>query len=103
MANMVIELLKCKVKPKFRAHYLQKDSEIWTTALAKCPGFLGKEVWLNPNVDSEIIIIVRWATRKQWKSIPDELLEQIEQEFVEQTGHVYEIVESLEYQMYESV
>lgn len=102
MTNIVIELLRCQVDPKHREQYLQKDAEIWTKALADCPGFLGKEVWLNPQEDSEVILIIRWATKEQWKSISEELLNQIEQEFAQQMGQTYTIVESSEYRVHES-
>ncbi len=47
---MLIELLKFKIAAEMRETCIQKDAEIWTTALAKYPGFLGKEVWINPHV-----------------------------------------------------
>ncbi|MES1023136.1 TIGR03792 family protein [Gloeocapsa sp. BRSZ] len=97
---MVIELLKCKVDPDLREQYLQLDAEVWTKALAECPGFLGKEVWLNPHEASEVILVIRWATKEQWKAIPDEFLNRIEQLFLQQMGRTYKIVESAEYQVY---
>jgi uncharacterized protein (TIGR03792 family) len=97
---MVIELLKCKVDPDLREQYLQLDAEVWTKALAECPGFLGKEVWLNPHEASEVILVIRWATKEQWKAISDEFLNRIEQLFLQQMGRTYKIVESAEYQVY---
>ncbi|PPS45621.1 TIGR03792 family protein [Chroococcidiopsis sp. TS-821] len=97
---MVIELLKCKVDPELRERYLQLDAEVWTKALAKCPGFLGKEVWLNPKEASEVILVIRWATKEQWKAIPEEFLLQVEKIFSQQMGQTYQIVESVEYQVY---
>lgn len=99
MSNVVIELLKFKVEPQFQEEYLRQDAAIWTRALAQCPGFLGKEVWLNPKEPTEVIIVIRWATKQQWKSLPLELLHKIEQEFTQQLGCTYEIVESCEYQV----
>lgn len=103
MAKMVIELLKCKVDPDLREQYLQLDAEVWTKALAECPGFLGKEVWLNPEEASEVVIVIRWATKEQWKSIPEELLNQLETQFSQQMGRTYQIIESAEFQVYTSV
>jgi len=80
--------------PEFRKQYLQIDAEIWTQALARCL-FLGKEVWNNE--PTEVILVIRWASRKQWKSI-SELLDAIEQQFV-QLGNTYQIVEVSEYQV----
>ena len=96
---MVIELLKFKVAPEHREQFIQKDAEIWTQALAGCPGFLGKEVWINPNEPTQVILVIRWATREQWKSIPLELLDAIEQQFAQQLGDIYQIVEVSEYQV----
>ena len=96
---MIIELLKFKVAPELQKQYLQKDAEIWTQTLASCTGFLGEEVWLNPNEPTEVILIIRWASREQWKSIPLELLNAIEQQFAQQLGNNYQIVESAEYQV----
>lgn len=96
---MVIEWLKFKVVPKHRERFVQKDAEIWTEAIARYPGFLGKEVWLNPKEATEVVLIIRWATREQWKSIPLERLKQIEQQFAQQMGGVYQMIESAEYQV----
>jgi uncharacterized protein (TIGR03792 family) len=98
MTSVVIELLKIKVAPEHREKYIQKDAQIWTQAIARCPGFLGKEVWINPNEPSEVILVIRWATREQWKSIPPERLQQISQEFDQQLGYTHQIVDSAEYQ-----
>lgn len=97
---MVIEFLKIEVTPQDRERYLQLDKEIWTQALAKCAGFLGKEVWLNPNKPSEVILIIRWASQKEWKSISSQLLQEIERQFVLATGSIHhQIIESAEYQV----
>lgn len=96
---MIIEWLKVSVSPALRERYIQKDEEIWTAFLSTCPGFLGKEVWINPDKPDELILIVRWATREQWKSIPQERLELIEQEFVREMGGRYPFVETDEYQI----
>lgn len=99
MTKVVIELLKVKVTPELREQYLQKDAEIWTQALAGCPGFLGKEVWLNPKEPTEVILIIRWASREQWKSISLKLLNAVEQQFTQQLGNAYQIVDAAEYQV----
>lgn len=96
---MVIELLKVKVAPELREKFIQKDAQIWTQALADYPGFLGKEVWINPNEPTEVILVIRWATREHWKSISTEQIDAIEQKFAQQLGDTYQIVESSEYQV----
>ncbi len=96
---MVIELLKFRVAPEERENYIQKDAEIWTTGLAKYPGFLGKEVWINPNDPTELILIIRWATREEWKAVPLEDLQIIEDKITQIMGRSYPIIESAEYQV----
>lgn len=96
---MVIELLKFKVVPELRERFIQTDAEIWTQTIASRPGFLSKEVWINPNELTEVMIIIRWATREQWKSIPANLLAQTERRFAQQLGKTYRMIESSEYQV----
>jgi uncharacterized protein (TIGR03792 family) len=96
---VVIELLKFKVPSEEREKYIQKDAEIWTTALANYPGFLGKEVWINPNAPEEVTFVIHWATREQWKSIPQNELDIISKSFDTAVGFSVEVVESSEYQV----
>jgi uncharacterized protein (TIGR03792 family) len=96
---MVVEWLKINVSPELREQYIQKDAEIWTTALARCPGFLGKEVWINPNEPSEIIMIIRWASREHWKAIPTDYLERTEQQLQQSMGDTYQLTGEAEYQV----
>ncbi|YAG16550.1 ABM domain-containing protein [Nostoc sp. DSM 114161] len=95
----MIELLKFKVAPDLRENFIQKDAEIWTTALAEYPGFLGKEVWLNPNDPSEVTFIIRWESFEHSDAIPQKELETLEVKFVHALGKFYPIVESAKYQV----
>ncbi|ALF56374.1 cyanobacterial protein, TIGR03792 family [Nostoc piscinale CENA21] len=96
---MVIELLKFQVDPNLRETFIQKDAEIWTTALAKYPGFLSKEVWINPNNPSEVTFIIRWATREQWQAISEADLVAIDRKFAQALGNNFQMIESAEYQV----
>ena len=96
---MVIEWLRVKVSPELQEQYVQKGAEIWTSALSSYPGFLGKEVWINPENLSEIILVIRWARREQWKSFPVEQLKQLEEQLDQELGNVHQIVEVSEYQV----
>ncbi|ABA19959.1 conserved hypothetical protein [Trichormus variabilis ATCC 29413] len=97
--GVVIEFLRFKVEASLRESYIHKDAEIWTTALAKYPGFLGKEVWTNPLESTEVIFIIYWETKEHWKTIPAADLEAIEQRFKQAVGDIYELVEFREYQV----
>ncbi len=97
---MVIEWLKFRVAPELQENFLKKDEAIWTSLLASYPGFLGKETWLVPDAAEEIVFVIRWQTRQQWKSIPIEVLAETEQKFAQQVGkNNYEMIEMKEYQV----
>lgn len=97
---MVIEWLKFHVAPESREKFIKKDKQIWTTALSSYSGFLGKEVWLEPNTADEVVFIIRWQSREQWKSIPAEELKAIEAKFAEAMDKIdYKMLESKEYQI----
>lgn len=96
---MVIEWLKIRVRPELREQYIQKDAEIWTAALAGFPGFLGKEVWIHPIDLSEIVLVIRWASREQWKAFPPERLQELEAAFNQVLPASHQIVEAGEYQV----
>ncbi|MEH2161105.1 MAG: hypothetical protein V7K38_08660 [Nostoc sp.] len=46
---MIIEVLKFQDAPNLTENFIQKDAQIWTTALAEYTWLLGKEVWSSPN------------------------------------------------------
>jgi uncharacterized protein (TIGR03792 family) len=92
---MVIEMLRVMLKSEEVDRYVQLDAEIWTPVLSACKGFLGKEVWSNP--DGEIMVVVRWATREEWKAIPHDLLEATAQAFVTAMGYAVPFLEVQEY------
>ena len=97
---MVIELLKVEVAAEYQEKYLQIDQEIWTKAIAQFPGFINKEVWLNSYAPTEVILIIRWRSREEWKAISVQLLEEIERQFALKMDSIsYKIVASIEYRL----
>ncbi|MGF1542269.1 MAG: TIGR03792 family protein [Pleurocapsa sp.] len=97
---MVIEWLKFRVVPELREKFIKLDKEIWTTSLADYPGFLAKEVWIEPTASDEVVFTIRWQSRQQWKSIPPEDLAAIETQFSAAMGSTnYQMLESKEYQI----
>jgi uncharacterized protein (TIGR03792 family) len=98
--SMVIEWLKVRVDPDKREQYVQKDEEIWTKALSKYPGFLGKEVWISPDDLSQVVLIIRWESFEKWQAVPEADMEQVEARFAQAMGSTnHEIVESAGYQI----
>lgn len=96
---MVIEWLKVRVSPELREKFIQKDAQIWTSKLAKYPGFLSKEVWINPETQSEVILVIRWASKEAWAGVPPEELEKTEQQFNKEFRGQHQIIEAAEYQV----
>ena len=99
---MVIEWLKFTVDSDSLEKFIQQDEAIWTSALSTYPGFMGKEVWIEPNAPDRVIFTIRWQTRQQWKSIPSEDLAAIEQKFSAAMNKMninYKMTESKEFQV----
>jgi uncharacterized protein (TIGR03792 family) len=99
---MVIEWLKFRVDSAKREQFIQQDEKIWTASLSTYPGFLGKEVWIEPNAADQVIFTIHWQTREQWKSIPVKDLVKIEQKFSAVMGEMKiksKMIESKEYQI----
>ncbi|MEM9216167.1 MAG: TIGR03792 family protein [Cyanobacteria bacterium P01_F01_bin.150] len=90
---MVIEWLQFRVNEDAREEFVERDRAIWTTALAKYPGFEKKDVWISPEDPNEVICVVYWETMDQWKSIPVSDLEAIETEFQETMGNRYKLLD----------
>lgn len=71
---MVIEELTVTMPAERVDAYLARDAEIWTPFLETCDGYLGKETWLPSDRPGTVVLIIRWASMEQWKSItPDEV------------------------------
>ncbi len=97
---MIIEWLKFRVSPDLREEFIEIDQQIWTNKLKTYSGFLGKEVWLNPERMDEVIMLIRWQSRGEWKSIPQKELNIVEKQFAQKmAGKNYQMIESLEYQV----
>jgi uncharacterized protein (TIGR03792 family) len=96
---MVIEWLKVRMPAAQRERYIQLDDEIWTAALQQYPGFISKETWISPDDAEVVIFVIRWRTREEWFSIPEDELADINQRFDEAIGFEYTMEESKEYQV----
>ncbi|WP_017298415.1 TIGR03792 family protein [Nodosilinea nodulosa] len=96
---MVIEWLTFAVDPDRRETFIRLDSEIWTAALSQYPGFISKEVWISPDLLDQVVVVIRWQTREQWKAISPADLEAIERQFDEAADFFHRIIDSREYQV----
>jgi uncharacterized protein (TIGR03792 family) len=96
---MVIEWLRYRVPTELQAAFLEADARIWTVALAGQPGFLSKESWLEPDDSQTITLVIRWASRMEWKSIPAAVLEHADLAFVAALGRSFEMLESRSFEV----
>lgn len=97
---MAIEWLVFRVKPEKREAFIAADEAIWTSVLASYEGFLGKEVWIRPDADDEITLVIHWASREAWFSIPESVLEETDRRFHAAIGEdTAELILSREYQI----
>ena len=95
---MVIEWLKFHVPSDIQPIFLEEDLAHWTEALAQQPGFISKEIWVNAEQDHELMLIIRWRTREEWKAICPKFLAEIEANFQAAMGeHPYEHIETGEF------
>ena len=97
---MVIEWLKVQVAAEQRESFIQQDEQIWTAFLSQQPGFLGKEVWIDPKESNHVVFVIRWVDRESWKAIPPQLLADTDKRFAQTLGEVtHAIIETGEYQV----
>jgi uncharacterized protein (TIGR03792 family) len=96
---MVIEWLRVTVPVAEQARYLAADQEIWTGALARQVGFVGKEVWVRADDPTCVNLVIRWESRAAWQAVPAELLAEVEAAFRAAMGGDYPVLECIEYEV----
>ena len=75
---MVIELLRVSCPPDKRGAFIQRDAEVWTRGLMRHAGFLGKEVWTNPDDPSQVVFVIHWESMAQWQSFPQKWCDELD-------------------------
>jgi uncharacterized protein (TIGR03792 family) len=71
---LVIEQLVFEINPELQGRWLELDHQIWTSLLAGCDGFAGKETWIDPDRSGEITLVIYWTSLACWQSIDPGLL-----------------------------
>jgi uncharacterized protein (TIGR03792 family) len=89
---MWIEWLVITVPLEWQERYLAADEAIWTSFLASCPGYRGKEIWREA-----VVMVIRWASREEWKAIDPAVLATVEAAFVAAVGQTFAIEQAAEY------
>jgi len=76
----VVEHLRVKVPAEARQAWLEAERGSWEPWLAQQPGFLGRDLLWDPERE-EGTLLIRWASRAQWKAIPIAEVEAVQERF----------------------
>ena len=76
----VVEHLRVKVPAEARQAWLEAERGSWEPWLAQQPGFLGRDLLWDPERE-EGTLLIRWASRAQWKAIADAEVEAVQERF----------------------
>ena len=76
----VVEHLRVKVPAEARQAWLEAERASWEPWLAQQPGFLGRDLLWDPERE-EGTLLIRWASRAQWKAIPVAEVEAVQERF----------------------
>ncbi len=76
----VVEHLRVKVPAEARQAWLEAERGSWDPWLKQQPGYLGRDLLWDPERE-EGTLLIRWASRHQWKAIPVEELEAVQERF----------------------
>lgn len=96
---MIVEWKRFRVASEVVDRFIREDEEIWTPVLAGQAGFLGKEVWHNAERPGDVVVVVRWASRRAWEAVSDRLLGEVEDRFWNAVGGGYEVVAESAYEV----
>ena len=79
-SEMVIEELRLKVPAEAKTAWLNAEKEVWDEWLSSQAGFLGRQLFWDKEKE-EALILVNWASKKLWKSIPMSEVNVVQQKF----------------------
>jgi uncharacterized protein (TIGR03792 family) len=76
----VVEHLRVKVPAEARQAWLEAERGSWEPWLAQQEGYLGRDLLWDPERE-EGTLLIRWASREQWKAIPLGEVEAVQDRF----------------------
>ncbi|WP_320674969.1 TIGR03792 family protein [Prochlorococcus sp. MIT 1341] len=78
--DVIVEHLRLSVPSEKREAWLKAEKDSWEPWLAKKQGFLGRQLfWDDQN--EQAVLLISWASREEWKSIPKSEIDQIQEDF----------------------
>ena len=75
-----VELLRLVVPAPQRQLWLEAEARTWQPWLEQQTGFLGRDLYWDP-VGEQGVLLIRWASRDQWKAIPAESVKRVQADF----------------------
>ena len=75
-----VEHLKLDVPKKFKHAWLKAEQGSWEPWLLKQNGFLGRQLFWDPNVE-EATLLISWKSRDLWKNISQTEINLVQQDF----------------------
>lgn len=78
----VVEHLRVKVPADARQAWLEAERGSWEPWLQQQEGYLGRDLLWDPQRE-EGTLLIRWASREQWKAIPEAEVEAVQERFEE--------------------
>ena len=85
--STVVEVIHLHVPQELRTAWLKAERESWEPWLASKKGFEGRQLFWDKERENAILLIT-WASYSQWKAIPQEEIESV-QELFEQIARDY--------------
>lgn len=76
----VVEHLRVKVPGAARQAWLEAERGSWEPWLQQQPGYLGRDLLWDAERE-EGTLLIRWASREQWRSIPAAEVEAVQERF----------------------
>ncbi|MFM7265620.1 MAG: TIGR03792 family protein [Cyanobium sp.] len=76
----VVEHLRVRVRADARAAWLEAEALSWEPWLRQQAGYLGRELRWDAERE-EGVLLIRWASREQWKAIPEDEVARVQVRF----------------------
>ena len=76
----VTEELRLKIPSEFKKVWLQAEKEVWEPWLSIQDGFLGRQIFWDKEKE-EALILVSWQSKKLWKSISTQEVNELQDQF----------------------
>lgn len=77
---VVVEHLRVKVPAEARQAWIEAEQASWDPWLAQQAGFLDRQLLWDPATE-EGTLLIRWASREQWKAIPVAEVQAVQERF----------------------